>query len=98
MTAYDVDVDELVAVIAATGSCGVDLAHLAADVEASQRALHEEWAGRASDAHAASYGQWRASFADMTSALAGLRSVGDSARANYSAAVAANLAMWEEVR
>jgi hypothetical protein len=34
----------------------------------------------------------------MDTALAGLRSVGDTARSNYSAAVEANLAMWERVR
>lgn len=98
MTAYDVDVDELAAVIAAMDSCDDDLADLAADVEAAHDALHSEWAGLASDAHTASHSSWLSSFADMTAALAALRSIGDTARANYSAAVEANLAMWEQVR
>lgn len=98
MTAYDVDVAELAAVIAAMEACGQDLADLATEVQSSHRVLHDRWAGLASDAHATSYEGWRASFADMTTALAGLRSLGDVARSNYSTAVAANVAMWEQVR
>ena len=98
MTAYDVDVDELASVIAAMAACGKDLADLTADVEAAHSVLHSEWAGLASDAHAASYWSWRSSFAEMGTALAGLRAVGETARANYSAAAEANLAMWEQVR
>lgn len=98
MTAYDVDVDELAAVIAAMDSCGRELADLAADVESAQTAMHSDWTGLASDAHSTSHASWRSSFAEMGAALAGLRSVGDTARSNYSAAVGANLAMWEQVR
>lgn len=98
MTAYDVDVDGLAAVIDAMGSCGRGLADLAADVESAQTAMHADWTGLASDAHATSHSSWRSSFAEMGTALAGLRSVGDTARANYSAAVEANLAMWEQLR
>lgn len=98
MTAYDVDVAELADVIAAMKSCGDDLADLAAHVGAAHVALHSEWAGLASDAHTVLHSSWLSSFADMTSALAALRSIGDTARANYSAALEANLAMWEQVR
>jgi WXG100 family type VII secretion target len=98
MTAYDVDVDELAAVIAAMEACGQDLVDLATEVESSQQVLHDGWAGLASDAHTSSHEGWRASFTDMTAALAGLRALGDVARSNYSTAVRANLAMWEQVR
>ena len=98
MTSYEVDVDELAAVVSAMDSCARDLADLAAEVEMAQAALHGDWAGLASDASAASHASWRSSFADMVSALASLRSVGDTARANYSAAVESNLAMWRQVR
>ena len=98
MTAYDVDVDELVAVIAAMESCLRDLAELGADVEAAHGALHSGWDGLASDAHTASHASWRSSFAELSTALVGLRSVGDTARSNYSTAVEANLSMWEQVR
>ncbi|KRF36960.1 WXG100 family type VII secretion target [Nocardioides sp. Soil805] len=98
MTAYDVDVDELASVIAAMDACGRELADLAADVEAAHAALHADWTGLAGEAHTASHASWRTSFAEMGTALAGLRSVGETARANYAVAVEANLAMWEQVR
>jgi WXG100 family type VII secretion target len=98
MTAYDVDVDELATVIAAMDSCSRELADLAADVESAHTALHADWTGLARDAHTTTHASWRTSFTEMETALAGLRSVGDTARSNYSAAVEANLAMWEQVR
>lgn len=98
MTAYAVDVDELAAVISSMASCGRDLVDLATDVESAHRALHAEWSGQASTAHLGWHSAWRGSFADMTVALAALRALGDTARANYTAAVDANTAMWEQVR
>ncbi|HXH78960.1 WXG100 family type VII secretion target [Nocardioides sp.] len=98
MTAYAVDVDELVAVISSMASCGRDLVDLATEVESAQRAIHTEWGGQASTAHSGWHSQWRESFADMTVALAALRALGDTARANYTAAVDANTTMWEQVR
>jgi WXG100 family type VII secretion target len=98
VSAYDVDVDELAAVVAAMASCGRDLAGLVADVESSQQALHDGWTGLARDAHATWHSSWRTSFDDMATALTGLRDVGETARANYTAAVEANVAMWEQVR
>ena len=98
MTAYDVDVDELMAVIVAMDSCGHELADLAADVESAHVGMHADWTGLASDSHSTSHALWRTSFTEMETALAGLRSVGDTARSNYSAAVEANLAMWEQFR
>jgi WXG100 family type VII secretion target len=98
VTAYDVDVDELAAVIAAMDSCGRGLAELAGDVEVSLATLHAGWQGRARDAHATSHASWRTSFDEMSTALVGLRAVGDTARSNYVAAVEANVAMWEQVR
>ncbi|WP_107771070.1 WXG100 family type VII secretion target [Nocardioides sediminis] len=98
MTAYDVDVDELVAVIAAMEACGQGLADLATEVESAHRVLHDGWTGLASDAHTTSHSSWRSSFAEMTAALEGLRTVGDTSRSNYTLAVEANVAMWEQVR
>jgi WXG100 family type VII secretion target len=98
MTSYDVDVDELAAVIAAMEACGRDLVEVATEVESSHRVLHDGWAGLASDAHTTSHSSWRTGFAEMAAALAGLRAVGDTARSNYSLAVEANVAMWEQVR
>lgn len=98
MSAHEVDVDELVAVIEAMSACGRALTDLAADIELQTRGLHAAWSGLAREAHASAYARWQEEFADMATSLAALRQLGDTARANYSAAVAANLAMWEQVR
>ncbi|UUZ60530.1 WXG100 family type VII secretion target [Nocardioides sp. B-3] len=98
MTDYTVDVDELASVVAAMASCQRDLADPAADVEGETRGLHETRAGLASDAHAVSHSRWRGDFIEMTTALSGIRAVADLARANYTAAVDANVAMWEQLR
>jgi WXG100 family type VII secretion target len=98
VTAYDVNDDELMAVIAAMDSCGRELADLAADVESAHVGMHSDWTGLASDAHSTSHASWRTSFTEMETTLASLRSVGDTARSNYTVAVEGNLAMWEQVR
>lgn len=98
MTGYQVDVGELDAVLASMRACGRELAELADVVQTETRDLHERWAGLAREAHAASYGRWRSGFTEMSAALAGLHGVAEAARANYVAAVEANLAMWEQVR
>lgn len=98
MTFFQVDLDELSAVVADMLACQRDLIDLAGDVAAETARLHGSWDGVALAAHASSYSRWSDEFAAMTTALAGLRAVGETARANYSAAVVANLAMWESVR
>ena len=98
MTAYEVDVDELTSVIAAMSTCQQDLVDLAGAVEDEVQRLHAEWTGLARDAHAESNGLWRIASCDMSTHLAALRDVADVARANYTAAIEANIAMWEQVR
>lgn len=98
MTAFAVDVDELMATIASMAACGRELVDLASDVESAQGALRAEWEGQASTAHTGWHSRWRQSFADMTVALAELRALGETARVNYTGAVDANTAMWEQVR
>lgn len=98
MTAFDVDLDELRHVIASLAACQRALLDLGGDVQDEVGSLHEHWLGRASDAHAASYGSWRDGCADMVTALAALRALGETAEGNYRGAVEANLAMWEQVR
>lgn len=98
MSAYQVDVDELALVVAEMAACRQALEDLASDVHAVTGRLHAEWVGAASSAHQASYAGWRGEFADMSAALAGMRDLGETAHTNYTAAVASNLAMWEQVR
>ena len=98
MTAFDVDLDELQGVVAALAACQRALIDVGGDIEAEHARLHEHWLGRASDASASSYGAWREGCAEMVTALAALRGLGEAADNNYRGAVAANLAMWEQVR
>lgn len=98
MTAFDVDLDELRNVIASLAACQRALLELGGEIHDEIDDLHEHWLGRASDAHAASYGSWRDGCAEMVTALAALRGLGEAAEGNYRAAVEANLAMWEQVR
>ena len=97
MTAYDVDVDELTAVVAAMVACSRALADQAAAVECARARLHEDWSGLAGDAHLRFAHRWRGSFEEMATSLVGLRSLADDARAGYRAAVEANLALWRQV-
>ena len=98
MTAFDVDLDELRSVIASLAACQRALLELGGDIHDEVDDLHEHWLGRASDAHAVSYASWRDGCAEMVTALAALRSLGEAAEGNYRGAVAANLALWEQVR
>ena len=98
MTAFDVDLDELQSVVTTLAAVQRALVDLGGDIEAEHVGLHGHWLGQASDAHAAAYGSWREGCADMVSALAALRGLGEAAEGNYRAAVDANLAMWEQVR
>lgn len=97
MTAFDVDVDELRRVVSTMGACQRALVDLGSDIEAAQTDLHDDWRGESSDSHALAYSSWRDGCADMVTALAALRGVGETANGNYRAAVGANLAMWEQV-
>lgn len=97
MTAYDVDLAELRAAVAALASCQRDLLALAGDVDALQLRLQGSWAGRACDAQQESYSSWRDDCAAMVTALAALRGIASSADEHYSSAVAANLALWRDV-
>ena len=98
MTAFEVDVDALREVVAAMASCQRRLLDLAADVESLHAALRPAWSGLAADAHSASYLAWRDDCAAMITALAGVRGLASTAEDNYRASVAANLALWEQVR
>ena len=98
MTAFDVDLDELRDVIASLAACQRALLELGGEIHDEVEDLHEHWLGRASDAHAGSYASWRDGCAEMVTALAALRGLGETAEGNYRAAVEANLAMWEQVR
>ena len=98
MTAYRVDLEELRLVVDEMAAFYADLAELAAAVSVQASRLHDGWTGLARDAHAGSHARWQDELADMRQALAGIRTLGATAQANYGSAVEANLTMWQRVR
>jgi WXG100 family type VII secretion target len=97
MTAFDVDLAELRAVVAELAGCQRDLLGLAGDIDHAQAQVQHEWQGRASAAQEAAYGSWRDDCAEMVTALAALRAIVAAADGHYSAAVEANLELWRQV-
>lgn len=98
MNTFEVDVDELRAVVSAMTAHSAALRDLADEVDAASASLHAEWSGRARDAHVTAHTGWAGDFTQMRAALAELHSIGNAAADNYSSAVEANVAMWEQVR
>jgi WXG100 family type VII secretion target len=97
MTALDVDLAELRAVVAELAGCQRDLLGLAGDIDDAQAQVQHEWQGRASVAQEAAYGSWRDDCAEMVTALAAMRAIVAAADGHYSAAVEANLELWRQV-
>lgn len=97
MTAFEVDVDDLREVVGAIGACQRRLVELATDVESLHVTLGSDWSGLAADAHSAASRRWRDDCAAMITALAGIRAIADAANGHYRGAVAANVALWEQV-
>jgi WXG100 family type VII secretion target len=97
MTAFDVDLAELRAAVAELAGCQRDLLGLAGDIDGAQAQVQHDWLGRASAAQEAAYGSWRDECADMVTALAAMRAIVTDADGHYSAAVEANVALWQQV-
>lgn len=93
-----VDVDALADLLQEMAACQRALVELAGDVESETTRLHGAWSGPTLDIHGASSGSWRHGFAQMAPALAGMRSASEAARQEYDAAVAADIAFWEQTR
>jgi WXG100 family type VII secretion target len=98
MSVFEVDVDELRAVVAAMTAQSATLRDLADEVEAASTSLNAEWSGLARDAHVTAHTRWAGDFVQMRDALTDLHTIGGTAADNYAAAVEANVAMWEQVR
>lgn len=67
---------------------------LVAETDSAVRHLHATWTGKGADAHAEAHRRWTHGEAMMREALARLRGAGATAHANYTGAMAANVAMW----
>ncbi|GAA5145882.1 hypothetical protein GCM10023340_15940 [Nocardioides marinquilinus] len=89
-----VDLDLLLETVEALEHCERDVDEGLDDVVRRVRRLHESWSGRAAEAQAGAQARWEAGFAQMREGLATMRTAASTARANYGAAVEANLRMW----
>ncbi len=67
---------------------------LVAEMDSAVRDLHATWSGAGAEAHAEAHRRWTRGEATMREALARLRGAGATAHANYTGAMATNLAMW----
>ena len=98
MSAFEVDVEELRATVAAMMAQSATLRDLADEVDAASAMLNAEWSGLARDSHVTSHSRWAGDFEQMWEALTDLRTVGVTAADSYSSAVEVNVALWEQVR
>lgn len=98
MTGFRVDVAELDVVVAHLAATQEALGRLADDVAVEVAALHAEWGGLASDAHAAAHDVWSAEFGAMHAALVVMQTAARDAHTAYSGAARANRSLWEQVR
>lgn len=94
MPAYAVDLDRLDDTVTLLSNRTAAVSDLLADLDARIATLQSLWTGAAADAQLASHRDWLAGAQDMRDGLAVMRAAASTAHANYSAAVAANLAMW----
>jgi WXG100 family type VII secretion target len=65
-----------------------------ARIDARARSLSATWTGTAATSYAAAHAEWSRDLAEMRAAVRRLRAVAATAHGNYSAALAANRAMW----
>ncbi|MFC6287615.1 WXG100 family type VII secretion target [Nocardioides sp. GCM10027113] len=96
-TAYEVDLDALLALVDRMAACEADLHHAAQRVRGRVAALHATWDGTAADAHTAAQLEWERGLDAMRDGLAAMRAAATTAHDNYSAAAATNTRMWQAV-
>ncbi|MCW2813913.1 MAG: hypothetical protein JWN84_1368 [Nocardioides sp.] len=94
MTRYAVDLDQLGDSIDALTRCEQALDDGLDRVARRVRDLHTTWSGLTATAQSAAQAEWAAGAAEMRTGLADMRRAATTARANYLAAVDANVRMW----
>lgn len=98
MGRFSVDADELAAVIARMSACESALEALTVNVEREVEDVQGRWHGRAADAQRLAHEEWRRGLQQMRDSLVEIRLAASTARRNYTAAVDANTAMWDQTR
>lgn len=98
MRPFEVDVDDVEAVVGDLVATQRRLEALADDLDTQIRALHAGWDGLGAAAHADAHRRWRASLDELRLALATLSAAGARAAGSYRAASGDNVAMWSQLR
>jgi WXG100 family type VII secretion target len=92
--AFRVDPEALADAVRRMAEFGRRTQSVVADIDSVVTQLHATWTGEGAAAHAEAHRRWARGEAMMREALALLTNAGATAHANYTGAMAANLAMW----
>ena len=94
---YTVDLEELDHIVGQIGKFDAYVERQLVDLDARIARMHQVWTGDAADVQRAAHREWMAAAADMRRGLQDLRTAAATAHRNYSAAIAANQRMWQQV-
>ncbi len=92
--AFRVDPETLADAVRRMAEFGRHAESMVAEIDSVVTHLHATWSGEGAAAHAEAHRRWTQGEAMMREALARLKSAGATAHANYTGAMATNLAMW----
>ena len=92
--AFRVDPEALADAVQRVGDFARHAEDMLAEIDSCVTCLHATWTGEGAAAHAEAHRHWARGEAMMREALARLKNAGATAHANYTGAIATNLAMW----
>jgi WXG100 family type VII secretion target len=95
---YGVDLGRLDSVTEDLRRTQVDMEHQLRTLDELVAGLQDVWRGQSADAQQQAHAVWSKEAHDMHTALVQLQEAAKLAHSNYTAAVEANLAMWNQVR
>lgn len=93
--AFTVDPAELAEIIDELTTARRKLERVLGDLRRQMRLLHSTWEGLSADAQAIAQAEWEQGMGEMNVALDELIDANRTAHGNYTAAVKANLDMWQ---
>ncbi|MGV9675261.1 WXG100 family type VII secretion target [Nocardia sp. NPDC003482] len=89
---YRVDLEHLDAVTARIAGLAAFVAEALQGIDTRIEAAHREWTGAAAVQHVEAHRHWRTGAEEMREGIEAMHAAATTAHANYSAALAANLA------
>lgn len=92
---FDVTLPELLGLVNRMTATNKVIEETMTEVRGVVEKLHASWTGVAADAHTEWHANWSNSLADLRDGLNDVRDSCQTAHRNYTAAVEANLTMWD---